>query len=77
MASMMEMTAFEDQINLTLLNDIIAFVADTANMSMGLKQCRHFDFLINFLDNMGLTNLKDILVQDTDASLYFIQVAPM
>ncbi len=30
MASMMEMIAFEDQINLTLLNDIIVFVADTA-----------------------------------------------
>ena len=38
MASMMEMTAFVDQINLTLLNDIIAFVADTAKADYTQKR---------------------------------------
>lgn len=38
MASMMEMTAFEDQINLTLLNDIIVFVADTAKADYTQKR---------------------------------------
>ena len=38
MASMVEMTAFEDQINLTLLNDIIAFVADTAKADYTQKR---------------------------------------
>ena len=38
MESMMEMIAFEEQINLPLLNDIIVFVADTAKADYTQEQ---------------------------------------